>query len=155
MVPSSTITVVADGERLTCGGLSLSEIVRLGSFKFISDYFDGLTLSPRRGNLGAAFMGSTHSGTPSPWRTMIEDSTEQFLTTSSSEGGFGLPFNRRHGTGAPSAPVTSTPWLKGILDITTAQQVESSLQRRAKASISSPWDTSSNQLSHIPNSIFF
>jgi hypothetical protein len=87
MVPSFAITVTADGERLTCGGFSLGESVRLGSFEFITDYFGGLSRSPRRGDSGAAFMGSTHNGTPSPQRTMIEDSIEEFLTTSSGEGG--------------------------------------------------------------------
>jgi hypothetical protein len=48
MVPSSAITVSADGEHLTCGGFSLGETVHLGSFDFIADYFDGLNLSPRR-----------------------------------------------------------------------------------------------------------
>jgi hypothetical protein len=31
--------------------------VRLGSFEFIIDYFNGLSLSPRRDGLGFAFMG--------------------------------------------------------------------------------------------------
>jgi hypothetical protein len=66
MVPSSTLTVAADGERLTDGGFSLGETIRLGSFEFITDYFSGLSLSPRRGNSGVAFMGSTRSETPSP-----------------------------------------------------------------------------------------
>jgi hypothetical protein len=48
MVPSSAITVSADGEHLTCGGFSLGETVHLGSFDFIADYFGGLNLSPRR-----------------------------------------------------------------------------------------------------------
>jgi hypothetical protein len=61
MVPSSMIFVAAYGECLTCGGFSLSETVRPGSFEFIADYFRGLSLSPRRGDSGAAFMGSTHS----------------------------------------------------------------------------------------------
>jgi hypothetical protein len=47
MVPSSTIIVTADGERLTCGGFSFSETIRLGNFEFIADYFGGLSLSPR------------------------------------------------------------------------------------------------------------
>jgi hypothetical protein len=97
-----------------------------------------------RGNPGVAFIGSTHSGTPSSWQAMIEDSTEEFLTVSSGEGGFGLPSPRRHDTGAPSAPVATAPWLKDILDIFAAQQEGSSLQCRAKASVSSPWDFSSN-----------
>jgi hypothetical protein len=50
MVPSSVITVVADGERLTCSGFSLDDTVCLGNFEFITDYVDGLSLSPRRGN---------------------------------------------------------------------------------------------------------
>jgi hypothetical protein len=57
--------------------------------------------------------------------------------------------------GAWVAPVTTTPCLKDILDITAAQQAESSLQHQAENSISSPLDISSNQLSHIPNSVFF
>jgi hypothetical protein len=42
MVPSSTITVVADGERPMCGGFSLGKTVHLVSFEFIADYFNGL-----------------------------------------------------------------------------------------------------------------
>jgi hypothetical protein len=60
MVPSSVISIT--GERLTCDGFSLGETVRLGNFEFIVDYFSGLSLSPRRGNTGTAFMGTTHSG---------------------------------------------------------------------------------------------
>jgi hypothetical protein len=52
MVPSSAITIVTDGECLTCGGLSLKETIHLRNFKFITDYFGSLSLSPRRGNEG-------------------------------------------------------------------------------------------------------
>jgi hypothetical protein len=45
MVHSSMLIVATDGERLTCGGFSLGEIVRFGSLKFIADCFGGLTLS--------------------------------------------------------------------------------------------------------------
>jgi hypothetical protein len=112
MVPSSAITVVADNERLTCGGFSLSETVHLRNFEFIADYFGGLRLSPRRGDSDATFMSSTRSGTPSPQRAMIEDSSEKFLMASSREGGFVLPSPRRHGIGAPPAPITTTPWME-------------------------------------------
>jgi hypothetical protein len=37
---------------------------------------------------------------------------EEFLTASSGEGGSGLPSPRRRGTGAPPAPVTTTPWME-------------------------------------------
>jgi hypothetical protein len=40
-----------------CGGFSLDEPVHLGNFEFVVDYFGGLSLSPRRGNSGTAFMG--------------------------------------------------------------------------------------------------
>jgi hypothetical protein len=112
MVPSPAITIATDGECLTCGGLSLGETVHLGNFEVITDYFSLLSLSPRRGNSSAAFMGSTHSGPPSLWRGIIEDSIEEFLTTSSGEGGFNLPSPRRHGMGAPLAPITTTPWME-------------------------------------------
>jgi hypothetical protein len=87
MVPSFVLVVVADGEHLTCGGFSLGKTIHLGSFKFITDYFDGLSLSPRRGDSGATFMGSTRNGTSSPWLAMTENSAEEFLTASSGEGG--------------------------------------------------------------------
>jgi hypothetical protein len=85
---------------------------------------------------------------------MIEDSAEEFLMVSSGDKGFVLSSPRRHGTGALPATVTTTPWLKDILDITTAQQAESSFKCLA-ASVLSSWEISSNQQSHIPNSIFF
>jgi hypothetical protein len=65
MVPSFVITVAvtADDESLTCGGFALGKTICLGNFEFIADYFGAPSLSPRRGDSGAAFMGSIHSGT--------------------------------------------------------------------------------------------
>jgi hypothetical protein len=115
MVPSSATTVVANGEHFTSGGFFLGETVRLGNFEFIADYFDGLSLSPRRDDAGATFMGSTHSRASTLWWAMIEDSAEEFLTTSSREGSFGLPSPRRRGMGASLAPITTTPWMENAL----------------------------------------
>jgi hypothetical protein len=109
MVPSFAIDVAANGERLMCGGFSLGETVCLGKFKFIADYFGGLSLSSRRGNIGATFMGSTHSWASTPQRAMMEDSIEEFLTMSSGEGSFNLPSCTRHGMGASLAPITTKP----------------------------------------------
>jgi hypothetical protein len=39
------LVVATDGERLTCGGFSLGEIVSFVSLEFIADCFGGLTLS--------------------------------------------------------------------------------------------------------------
>jgi hypothetical protein len=121
MVHSSVITIAANDEYLTCGGFFLGETVHLRNFEFIANCFGGLSLFPMRGDSGTAFMGSTRSGASSPWRAMIEDSAEEFLTALSGVGGFDLPSPRRCGTGALLAPVTTTPWLKDILDIVTAQ----------------------------------
>jgi hypothetical protein len=66
MVPSSSIVIAADSKSLTCGGFSLGEPVCLGNFEFIADSFSGLSLSPRRGDEGAAFVGPTHSGASTP-----------------------------------------------------------------------------------------
>jgi hypothetical protein len=60
MVPTSVITDTINSEHLTCGGFSLGEMVCLGNIEFITDYFSGMSLSPRRGDSGIAFMGSTH-----------------------------------------------------------------------------------------------
>jgi hypothetical protein len=112
MVPSSGLTIAIDSDHLTYGGFSLSETILLGSFEFITDYFNGLSLSPRRGNSGPAFMGPTRSRTPSSRWAMIEDSTEEFLTVPSGEGGSDLPSHRRCNMGAPPTPVATTPWMK-------------------------------------------
>jgi hypothetical protein len=80
-----------DGECLTCSEFSLGETVHHGNFEFIIDYFGDLSLSPRRGNTGATFMGSTHNGEPTPLWAVIEDSTEEFLTVPSREGSFAPP----------------------------------------------------------------
>jgi hypothetical protein len=66
MVPSSLITVAAEGERLTCGGFSLGKLVHHRNFEFITDYFRGLSLFPRRGNDDTIFLGSTRSGASTP-----------------------------------------------------------------------------------------
>jgi hypothetical protein len=62
-------------------------------FEFIANYFHVLSRSSRRSNSDSTFIGSTHSGTPSPWWAMIQDSTEEFLTTSGGEGGTGSHHN--------------------------------------------------------------
>jgi hypothetical protein len=62
MVHSFALIVSADGEHMTCGVFSLSETVSM------------------RNDSSVAFMGSTHSGPPSPLWAMIEDSTEEFYT---------------------------------------------------------------------------
>jgi hypothetical protein len=49
-----------------CGGF-LGEPIRLGNFKFIADYFGSLSLSPRRGDEGTAFVGSTRSRASTYW----------------------------------------------------------------------------------------
>jgi hypothetical protein len=108
MVSSSSIAIAANGERLTCGGFSLGEIVRLGNFEFITDYIGSLSLSPRRGDAGAAFMGSTHSEASTTWRAIIVDSTKEFLMAPREVGSFGLPSTRRRSMGASLAPITTT-----------------------------------------------
>jgi hypothetical protein len=100
MVPFSSITIAADGESVTCGGFSLSVPVHLGNFELIVDYFGGLSLSPRIGNEGSPFV---------------------FLMALSEEGSFDLPSLRRCRMGALPTPVTTTPWLVDILDITATQ----------------------------------
>jgi hypothetical protein len=67
MVPSSALAIAADGECLMCCGFSLRKTVCLGNFEFIVDYFSSLSISPRWGDEGAAFMGLTRSGASTPW----------------------------------------------------------------------------------------
>jgi hypothetical protein len=93
-----------------CGGFFLSKTIHIRNFEFITDYFGGLSLSPRRGDEGAAFVGSTHSGASTPQCGMIEDFTEKFLMVSSREGNLSNPSPRRRSTGALLAPATTTTW---------------------------------------------
>jgi hypothetical protein len=112
MVPSSTIVIATNAEHPTCSGFSIGETVRLRNFEFIADYFGGLSLSPRRGNEGTAFMSSTCSEASTPRWGMIEDSVVEFLMMSSGEGSFSLHSPRRHDTGASLAPATTIPWME-------------------------------------------
>jgi hypothetical protein len=92
-----------------CGGFSLGKTVHFGSLEFIANCFDSLSLSPMGSDTGAIFMGTTHRGSPL-LRVMIEDSTDEFYTTSRRKGSSGLPVSRRRSMGAPPAPITITPW---------------------------------------------
>jgi hypothetical protein len=104
------LTFSADGERFTCGGFSLGKTIRLQSFEFIADYLSVLGLSPRRSDSGPVLLGSTHSGPPSPWWALIEDSTKEFHLTSSRGGGSSLPSPRWLGAVTLPAPVTTPLW---------------------------------------------
>jgi hypothetical protein len=115
MVPSSTIIVAADGECLTCSGFSLGETVCLRNIEFITDYISGLSLSPKMGDKGTIFMGSTRSRASTPWQAMIEDTAMEFFTVSSGERSFVLPSPRRRGVGASLTPTTTTPWMENAL----------------------------------------
>jgi hypothetical protein len=105
------LTVATNGERLACGGFSLSEIIHSGSLEFITDCFGSLCLSPKGSESCTMFVGTTHSGSPS-LHAMIEDSTNKFHTTSSGVASSSLPISRMHGTRAPPAPITTIPWLE-------------------------------------------
>jgi hypothetical protein len=124
MVPSFTLAFFADGEHLTCGGFSLSEVVHLGSFDFIADYFGGLSLSPRRSNSGTAFMASTRSGPLNLRWAMMEESIEEFHTASNGGGGSSLPSPRRLDAGAPLAPIATLPWQEDALTIQSMTMVQ-------------------------------
>jgi hypothetical protein len=109
MVPSSAITISADGECLSRDGFSLGETIHFGSIEFIVDYFGVLSLPPRRDDSNAAAMGSTHGGPPSQL-AIIGDSTEEFHLASDEEGGLSLHYLRKHSMGASPAPVTTMSW---------------------------------------------
>jgi hypothetical protein len=115
IVHSSALAVSTDDECLMCVGFSLGETIRFGSLEFIAGYCGGLSLSPIGNDSGATFMGSPRNMPLTLRWSMIVDSIEEFFTASSGEGGSGLPSSRRHGTVAPSASVTTMPWLEDAL----------------------------------------
>jgi hypothetical protein len=71
-----------------------------------------MSLSLRRSNSGAAFMGSTRSGSPSPRWAMIEEVIKELHMVSSREGDSRLPSLGRCGTGALPTPITTMPWME-------------------------------------------
>jgi hypothetical protein len=107
---SSSIAITADDEHLASGGFSLGEPGHIRNFEFITDYFDGLSLSPRSSNEGTIFVGSTRSRASTPQRAMVEDSTEEFLIASSGQGSLGHPSPRRRSMGASFATTTAATW---------------------------------------------
>jgi hypothetical protein len=109
MVLISSIAVAAGGERLMHGAFSVGEPVRLGNFEFIPDYFSNLSLSPRRSNERAIFVGSTRSGASTSQQTTIKDTTE-YLTASSREESVDHLSPRLHSTGASLAPTSTPTW---------------------------------------------
>jgi hypothetical protein len=111
MILASAITVIADGECLTCSGFSLGKTIHLRNFEFIVDYFGGLSFSLGRGVEGATFMSSTRSRASTPRWAMTKESTEEFLTVSGREGSFNLPSTRRRSAGAPLTLAATTPWM--------------------------------------------
>jgi hypothetical protein len=102
------LAITTDGKHLTCGGFSLGETVCFGSLDFIADYFSSLNLSPKGSDSGTIFMGMVHSGSPS-LHTILEDSADEFYSTSSGEGSSGFPICRRHSMGTLPTPLTTTP----------------------------------------------
>jgi hypothetical protein len=105
------LIVSTDGERLTCGGISLGEIVRFGSLEFIIDYFSNLSLSPKGSDSSAVFVGTAHIGSP-PLHIVLEDSANEFYTDSSGEGSSSFPISQRHSIWTLPTPITTTPWPK-------------------------------------------
>jgi hypothetical protein len=115
MVLSSTLTVTTDSEWLTCGGFSLGKTVRFRSLEFIADCSGSLSLSPKGTDSGTIFMGIAHSGSPS-LRSILEDSTEVFYTTSSREGSSSFPISWRRSMGT----LYMYPLLTGSLGCTAS-----------------------------------
>jgi hypothetical protein len=122
MVHTSTLAVITDGKCLTYGGLSLGETVCFRSLKFIADYFGSLSLSPKGNDSGTVFVGMIHVGSPS-LQTILENSTNEFYTTSSGEGSSGFPISQRSSMGTPPPPIATIPWPEDALTSQTMMMV--------------------------------
>jgi hypothetical protein len=110
MVPSSALTIVANGEHLSCDVFSLSKTICFGSLEFITDCFGGLSLSCMGDDSDAGVMGSTDGGTPSPLRAMTGDFVEEFHMAMDGKGRIDILSPRWHDMGASTAPTTTIPW---------------------------------------------
>jgi hypothetical protein len=114
MVHSLMLAITTNGEHLTYNGFSLSETIRSGSLEFITDSFGSMSLSPKGSDSGTVFMGTTCSGSPSLC-TILDDSVNEFYTTSSGEGNYGFPISWRRSMGTTTAPIATTPWPEDAL----------------------------------------
>jgi hypothetical protein len=101
------LTVATNDKCPTCNGFSLGKTICFRSLEFIADCFGGLSLSPKWSDLDVVFMGTTRSGSQLLWSINV-DSTEEFYMNSRDEGSSDLPASKRHGTGAPPAPIATT-----------------------------------------------
>jgi hypothetical protein len=111
MVPSSVLTVAADGDHLTCGGFSLGKTICLGSFEFITYYFSGK--SPLLGGATQALASWAQLEVGHRPAVGHDRGLHQGVTHSIKwGGGSGLPSPRRHSTGAPPTPVATSPCME-------------------------------------------
>jgi hypothetical protein len=108
MVPSSALVVAVGGERLSCGGFSLSKTIFFGSLEFIIDRFGSLSLSPMGDISDTIIKGLALGGPPSPLRAMMGD------MASDGEGRIDHPSPRRCGMEFSPAPATTISWSESI-----------------------------------------
>jgi hypothetical protein len=142
IVYSSKLSFVANGNNSIDFSLALGETICFSSLEFTADYFKRLSLSPEEDNSGAIFIGMVHSGSPS-FTPLLRTPLTKVASPQVKEGAPD-PLTPRVQL-LDTLPMPSTAWvvkvyrqLKDILGIATEQQVGSSLQRWAKASILSP-----------------
>jgi hypothetical protein len=133
MVHSSTLTITADDEHLTRGCFSLDKTVRFGNLEFIADYFGSLSLSPKGNNSGTIFVGTTRNRSPSLC-TILEDSADEFYTTSSKEGSFILPVTTAPRLGSALIPQAIVTVLSRTIELRLDTKLRAT-QRQGKQAV--------------------
>jgi hypothetical protein len=125
MVHASMLVITTDSEHLTYGRFSQGETICFGSWKFIANCFDILSLYPMGNDSSIVFVGTACSRSLS-MHPIIENPTDEFYTTPGREGSSDFPIFQRHSIGTMSIPITTTPWPE---DASTPQTIATVLPR--------------------------
>jgi hypothetical protein len=108
MVYSPKLTFIDNGNNQTKVELAPSKTICFGSLEFTTDCFGHLSLSPKGNDLGTAFIGMVHSGSPS-LHTILEESSDKGNAASGNGGSYGFPDPRGCNMVTPIVPITTTP----------------------------------------------
>jgi hypothetical protein len=108
MVPSSKLSIVANGNNSAYVGLALGSTIHFDSLELIANCLGCLSLSTQERDSSAIFVGMVHIGLPS-LHTALEESSNKDRAISGVRGSSESPDHRGCNVVTPTDPITATP----------------------------------------------